>query len=101
MINKKHFFKTNNVRFVLGAALLAVLTQGVGSADAQGVTITVSPPIVIAPAVVVPDNYVYYPAYGIYYNSGRQQYAYLENGAWVNGRRHMASRLMCCGLRRR
>ena len=93
MINKKHFFKTNinnKVGFVLGAVLLAALVNGVDSADAQGIGITitppvvvVAPPVVVAPAVVVQDDYVYYPTYGIYFNSGRQQYAYLENGAWV------------------
>jgi hypothetical protein len=92
MINKRHFSKTNitnKVGFVLGAVLLAALTNGVGSANAQSVGITVTPPVVVtapvvvAPAVVVQDDYVYYPTYGIYYNSGRQQYAYFENGAWV------------------
>ena len=99
MINKKHFFKTdkaNKAGFVLGAVLLTALTNGVGSADAQGIGITVTPPavvvaapvvaapVVVAPAVVVQDDYVFYPSYGVYYNSGRHQYAYLENGAWVS-----------------
>ncbi|MGA3268924.1 MAG: hypothetical protein ABSE16_19150 [Verrucomicrobiota bacterium] len=86
----KHFFKTNKVGFVLGAVLLAALTGGAGSADGQGIGITVTPPVVVAapaavvaPAVVVQDDYVFYPTYGIYYNSNRHQYAYLENGAWV------------------
>ena len=93
MINKKHSFKTNitnKVGLVLGAVLLTALTNGVGSADAQGIGITitppvvvVAPPVVVAPAVVVQDDYVYYPSYGVYYNSGRHQYAYLNNGAWV------------------
>ena len=90
MKNKNHFYKTNKVGFVLAAVLLAALTEGVGSADAQGVGIVVrppvvviAPPVVVAPAVVVQDDYVYYPNYGIYYNSHRHQYAYLENGAWV------------------
>jgi hypothetical protein len=75
---------------VLGAVLLAALTNGVGSADGQGIKIIAAPPVVVAapplmvaPAVVVQDDYVYYPNYGIYYNSGRNQYAYLQNGAWV------------------
>jgi hypothetical protein len=78
----KHIFKTNKVGFVLGAVLLAALTGGAGSADGQGNGITVTTPVVVAPPVVQ-DYYVYYPAYGIYYNSGRRQYAYLEKGAWV------------------
>jgi hypothetical protein len=90
MINKKHFIKTNKAGFVLGAMLLAALANGVSSADGQGIKIivappvvVVAPPVVVAPAVVVQDDYVYYPDYGIYYNSGRNQYAYLNNGAWV------------------
>ena len=75
---------------MLGAVLVAALTECVGTADGQAVRITVAPPVVVvappvvvAPAVVIQDNYVYYPNYGVYYNSGRHQYAYLENGAWV------------------
>ncbi len=97
MINKKHFFKTNRVGFVLGAVLLTALASGEGSANAQGIGITVTPPVVVvappvvvvappvvvAPAVVVQDDYVYYPSYGVYYNSGRHQYYYLRGDAWV------------------
>jgi len=90
MKNKKHFFKTNKAGFVLGAVLLTALTECVGSADGQGVGITVTPPAVVvappvvAPVVVIEDDYVYYPNYAIYYNSRRHQYAYLENGVWVS-----------------
>ena len=91
MNHKILFFKTNKVGFVLGAVLLAALPKGVGSADGQGIGTTVTPPVVVvapsvvvAPAVVVQDDFVYYPTYGVYYNSGRHQYAYLENGAWVS-----------------
>jgi hypothetical protein len=38
-------------------------------------------------AVAVPDNYVYYPAYGVYYNSSRHQYAYMHGNSWVSGPR--------------
>jgi hypothetical protein len=91
MIDKKHFLKTNTVGFMLGAMLLATLAECVGSANGQGIGITVTPPVVVvappvavAPAVVVEDDYVYYPDYAIYYNSRRHQYDYLENGAWVS-----------------
>jgi hypothetical protein len=85
MKNKKLFFKTNQIGFVLGAALLTMLTGSVGYADGLRVGIIVAPPVVVVapPVVVVQDDYVYYPNYGIYYNSHRHQYAYLENGAWV------------------
>jgi len=90
MNNKKHFLKTNKVGFVLGAVLLAALTECAGNANAQGIKITVTPPIlvvappvVVAPVVVVQDDYVYYPNYGVYYNSHRHQYYYLRGDAWV------------------
>jgi hypothetical protein len=84
MKNKKHFFKSNKVGSVLSAALLVALAECVGSAYGQSVGITITPPVVVvAPPVIVQDNYVYYPSYGIYYNSGRHQYAYLQGGAWV------------------
>ena len=97
MINKKLFFKNNKVGFVLGAVLLAALTESAVYADGLrvGVVITppvvvvappvvvVPPPVVVAPPVVVEDNYIYYPNYGVYYNSGRHQYYYLRGDAWV------------------
>ena len=64
--------------------LLVALTKGVSYADGQNVGITVTPPVVAASGVVIQDDYVYYPNYGIYYNSSRHQYAFLENGAWVS-----------------
>jgi hypothetical protein len=33
---------------------------------------------------VMQDNYVYYPRYGVYYNSSRREYAYQDRGAWVS-----------------
>jgi hypothetical protein len=90
MNDKKLGFKSNNIGFVLGAVLAVALTEGVGNAGAQTVGITVTPPappavvIVTPPApVVVQDDYVYYPAYGVYFNSTRHQYAYLNGNAWV------------------
>ena len=87
MNNKKHFFKTNKIAFVLGAVVLAALTECAGSADGQGAVIivpspaVVTPPVVVAP-IVIPDDYVYYPNYGVYYNSRRHQYNYVRNDVW-------------------
>jgi hypothetical protein len=39
---------------------------------------------VSSPDAVAPDDYVYYPSYGIYYNSHRREYASLQGGAWVS-----------------
>lgn len=80
---KRHFFKTNKVGFVLGAMLLAALTEGAGNADGQSVGITITPPIVVVAPVVIQDDYVYYPTYGVYYNSRLHRYHYLRGDAWV------------------
>jgi hypothetical protein len=92
MNTKNHFFKTNRVKFVLGAALLTTLTGCTTYVDRpnQGSVYVAPPPVVyVAPpaaetAVVVQDDYVYYPDYQVYYSSSRHQYAYLEGGAWVS-----------------
>jgi hypothetical protein len=81
MNNKKLIIKTKKTGFVLGTVLLLTLAECAGYAGGVSVGINVAP-VVVAP-VVVQDNYVYYPNYGIYYNSSRHQYAYLEGGAWV------------------
>jgi hypothetical protein len=90
MNNKKLFLKTNKVGFVLGAVLLAALTENAGYAGGVSIgidvpipVVVVAPPVVVAPVVVVQDDYVYYPDYGVYYNSGRHQYYYLSGDAWV------------------
>jgi hypothetical protein len=36
-------------------------------------------------AVVVPDDYIYYPDYEIYYNPYTQLYWYMAGGVWVSG----------------
>ena len=43
-----------------------------------------SAPMPVAPIIVGPDNYVFYPNYGVYYNSSRHQYNYIRNKAWVS-----------------
>ena len=85
MNSKKYFGINNNVGFVVGAVLLAALAAlaGAGSAEGQAVEIIVPAPVLVAPAVVIQDDYVYYPNYAIYYNSSRHQYAYLEGDLWV------------------
>ena len=83
MNGKKHFFKTNKAGCVLGAVLLTTLAGCVGYVDGPRAGVYVAPPVVES-AVVVQDDYVYYPDYEIYYNSTRHQYAYLEGGAWVS-----------------
>jgi uncharacterized protein YijF (DUF1287 family) len=88
MNNKKLFFKTNKAGLVLGAVLLVTLTASVGKAGGVLVGINLAPvvvvPPIVVPAVAVQDNYVYYPNYGVYYNSSRHNYAYRDGNAWVS-----------------
>jgi len=80
MINTKIlFFKTCQTGIALNAALLLALTGCSGHVEGPQAEIAVQ-----SPAVVVQDDYVYYPSYGIYYSSSRRQYASLEGGAWVS-----------------
>jgi hypothetical protein len=90
--NKKYFLKTRN-GFVLNTVVVAALAGGLSYADGQGIRISVPSPVVVvsppavvvaAPVVVAQDNYVYYPSYGVYYNTERHQYAYQDGGAWVS-----------------
>jgi len=79
MNNKKLFFKTDKVGFVLGAVLLGTLTGCVGYVDGPRAGYYAEPSV-----VVVQDDYVYYPGYEVYYSSSRHQYAYREGRAWVS-----------------
>jgi hypothetical protein len=80
---KKLFFEKDRAAVVLGAVLFATLTGCVGYVRGPRTEVYVAPPVVQTD-VVVEDDYVYYPAYDVYYNSSRRQYAYLEGGAWVS-----------------
>jgi hypothetical protein len=92
MNNKKHLFKSGKAGFALNTGILIALTGCLSFADGQGIRISVplpvvvvSPPVVVVapPVVVAEDNYVYYPSYGVYYNTSRHQYAYADGGVWV------------------
>jgi hypothetical protein len=76
---KKHFLKTDKAGFVLCAVLLTSLTGCVGYVDGPRAEVYVPPP-----AVVVQDDYVYYPDYEVYYSGSRHQYFYMDGGAFVS-----------------
>jgi hypothetical protein len=42
------------------------------------------PPVYVESAVIVHDDYVYYPGYEVYYSSNRRQYTYRDGSAWVS-----------------
>jgi hypothetical protein len=103
-MNKTKFLvNSGKAGIVLNAVLLLTLTGCGPDAPAPGSAAQPPPPAAVqgqapaapwapapaivevpSPAVEVQDDYVYYPSYGIYYNSSRRQYASLEGGAWVS-----------------
>jgi hypothetical protein len=95
MIKTKLLDVSGKAGIVLITVLLLTLTGCGGNTDAPVPGVQAPPPAAVqapspadgqapSPAVVQQDDYVYYPSYGIYYNSNRRQYAYLESGAWVS-----------------
>jgi hypothetical protein len=79
---KKYCLKAGKAGFVSNTVLLMALTGCVYCANGQDVRISVTPPVVVTPEVTV-DNYVYYPSYGVYYNTTRRQFCYRVGDAWV------------------
>jgi hypothetical protein len=71
--------------FGSGAALLLTLTgcmDNYVNRPPQG-SVYVAPPV-SGSAFVVQDDYIYYPAYQVYYSNNRHQYAYREGNTWVS-----------------
>jgi hypothetical protein len=79
MNKTKLFFNAGRAGIVLNALFLLTLAGCGGSVDVPNASVTVA-----SPAVVVQEDYVYYPSYEIYYSSSLHQYAYLEGGVWVS-----------------
>ena len=79
--------KFSRIGFVFGAALLGAVTGCVSYVDrphhdhARGYP--PPPPVYVEPAVVVQDDYVYYPGYQVYYSHNRRQYIYQDGRSWV------------------
>jgi hypothetical protein len=78
--------KHSKIGFVFSTGLLAALTGCIGYVDRPyHETGYVRPPSVqVQAAVVVQDNYVYYPGYEVYYSSNRRQYTYHDGRSWVS-----------------
>jgi len=78
-------------RGVAGAALVVLLLTGCTS-DQQYARRTAAfptptgppPPDYVEKALPVEDDYVYYPAYQVYYSAYRREYVYLEHGSWIS-----------------
>jgi len=83
-MKRTNFLRTTGCAGFLGSAvILTTLTGCIGYIDGPRAGLYVEPPVVVT-GVVVEDDYVYYPRYDVYYNSSRNQYAYMEGGAWVS-----------------
>jgi hypothetical protein len=78
--------KSSKIRFVFGATLLGALTGCIGYVDGPGYGggYAQRPSVQVEAAVVVQDDYVYYPGYQVYYSSNRRQYIYPEGRSWVS-----------------
>ena len=84
MTSKELFFIPDKAGFLVGAMVLATMTGCGGHMDAPPAQASYAAPPAAENTVVVQDDYVFYPAYGVYYSSNRRQYAYMEGDAWVS-----------------
>jgi hypothetical protein len=78
----------SKIGFMFGAALIGLLTGCVGYVDGPRHHTRVyapapPPPVYLETAVVVQDDYVYYPSYQVYYSGSSRQYVYIEGNSWV------------------
>ena len=83
MKNRDFIFQRGVWRSVAGMALLTLLTGCVGYVAGPRARVVVDQPVV-GVMVGVPDEYIYYPSYDVYYNSSRREYAYMDEGRWVS-----------------
>lgn len=68
----------------LSCTLLAGMLAGCVGYVEEPRRVYVAPPAVqVETAVVVEDDYVYYPSYQVYYSSRHHHYVYLEGRSWV------------------
>jgi hypothetical protein len=77
--------KNSKMGFVWATAFLVVLTGCVGYVEEprHARVYAPAPPVYVEQAVVVQDDYVYYPSYQVYYSSSHHNYIYLEGRSWV------------------
>ena len=77
--------ESSKVGFLFSVALLSALTGCVGYVDGPRGEVSAPPPSVyVETGVAVQDDYVYYPAYQVYYSSYRHQYVYQDGRSWVS-----------------
>lgn len=84
--NKINHRSTGQSGWVSSLVLVSALTGCVGYVEEphHATVYAPPPPVYVEPAVVVQDDYVYYPSYQVYYSSHRRQYIYQDGRAWVS-----------------
>lgn len=84
------FIRTAGYTSVISAVALLVTLTGCNKSppDVQAASAPAAPgPATVVqgqPTVAVQDDYVYYPAYEVYYSSSRHDYRYRDGDAWVS-----------------
>ena len=77
--------KNTKIGFIFGTAALSLLAGCVGYVDGpRGEVYAPAPSVYVEEGVPVQDDYVYYPAYQVYYSSYRHQYVYQDGRSWVS-----------------
>ena len=77
--------KYSKIGFVFGIAALGLLAGCVGYVDGpHGEVYAPTPSVYVESGVPVQDDYVYYPAYQVYYSGHRHQYVYQSGHSWVS-----------------
>jgi hypothetical protein len=77
---------SSNAGLALSAVLLGALSGCVGYVDGprHGGVYVAPPPVQVETAIIVQDDYVYYPGYQVYYSRNQRQYIYREGPSWVS-----------------
>ena len=81
MANRTFSFH-DSATLLAGATLVALLSGCVGDMPHRGAWGPAPNSVREPTAVVSVDEYLYYPAYGIYYNSTQHRYVRLESDGW-------------------
>ena len=75
----------SKIGFLLSLALSGALSGCVGYVDGpRGEVYVPAPSVYVEEGVPAQDDYVYYPAYGVYYSSYRHVYVYQDGRSWVS-----------------
>jgi hypothetical protein len=77
--------KNSKIGFIFGTAALSLLAGCIGYVDGpHGEVYAPAPSVYVEAGVAAQDDYVYYPAYQVYYSSDRHQYVYQDGRSWVS-----------------